>query len=222
MGGRTGGADATGRREGTALSHMVIFHTRDGQTGYEEVDELHDAVQLVESLRNRRGVEQARIFEMEEVPFDFRPYFRVELGDEPAPAPDPGEVIRVEDLTWSEHAASQAPQAVPQPAPQAPQAVPQAPQAVPQPAPQPAPQAPQAVPQAPQAPQPVPQPAPQAPQPYGDLPFADNGEQVTPLTESAQIPEPPPPPPPPPPVASERVADDGETVLGSRRGLFGL
>jgi len=63
-----------------ALSHMVIYRTADGQPGYHQADELDEAVRFVERLRNGDGVDGARIFKMEEVNFDFRPYFKVEIG----------------------------------------------------------------------------------------------------------------------------------------------
>ena len=160
------------------MSHMVIFRTVDGQPGYQEADELHDAVQFVESLRNRRGVEHARIFAMEEVPFDFKPYFRVELGEEPGPVPDRDDVVRVEDLAWSEPIG-----------------------ATTEPEPEDASVAPL---------------TPPPPPPY-DLPLADNGDEGVPLTESTQIPGPPPPPSP----AAEGESEEGDSVPGARRGLFG-
>ncbi len=62
------------------MSHMVIYRTADGQPGYHQADELDEAVRFVERLRNGDGVDGARIFRMEEVNFDFRPYFKVEIG----------------------------------------------------------------------------------------------------------------------------------------------
>jgi hypothetical protein len=62
------------------LSHMVIYRTADGQPGYHQAGELDEAVKFVERLRNGDGVDGARIFKMEEVNFDFRPYFKVEIG----------------------------------------------------------------------------------------------------------------------------------------------
>jgi hypothetical protein len=62
------------------LSHMVIYRTADGQPGYHQAEELDEAVRFVERLRNGDGVDGARIFRMEEVNFDFRPYFKVEIG----------------------------------------------------------------------------------------------------------------------------------------------
>ncbi len=62
------------------MSHMVIYRTADGQPGYHQAEELDEAVRFVERLRNGDGVDGARIFRMEEVSFDFRPYFKVEIG----------------------------------------------------------------------------------------------------------------------------------------------
>jgi hypothetical protein len=61
------------------MSHMVIYRGTDGKPGYHQTDEIIDAVQFVEKLRNEQSVEHARIFRLEEVQFEFRPYFRVEL-----------------------------------------------------------------------------------------------------------------------------------------------
>ena len=74
------------------MSHMVIYRTADGQPGYHQAEELDEAVRFVERLRNGDGVDGARIFKMEEVNFDFRPYFKVEIGPggvpvEAAPSP---------------------------------------------------------------------------------------------------------------------------------------
>lgn len=67
------------------MSHMVIYRGPDGKPGYHQTDGIHDAVGYVEQLRNDSGVEQARIFRLEEVQFEYRPYFRVELvAGEPA------------------------------------------------------------------------------------------------------------------------------------------
>ena len=61
------------------MSHMVIFQTPDGNPGYNQFESLEEAVRFVEKLRNEQHVETARMFALEEVRFDFRPYFRVEL-----------------------------------------------------------------------------------------------------------------------------------------------
>lgn len=75
--------------EETALSHMVIYRTADGQPGYHQAGELDEAVKFVERLRNTDGVDGARIFRMEEVNFDFRPYFKVEIGPGGLPVEEP-------------------------------------------------------------------------------------------------------------------------------------
>jgi len=62
------------------VPHLVKYSKADGQTGNHEVDELHEAIAYVERLRNDEGIDGARIYRIEEVQFEFRPYFRVELG----------------------------------------------------------------------------------------------------------------------------------------------
>ena len=61
------------------MSHLVIYRGADGSPGYHQTDEVHDAVSFVERLRNEQGVEGAQIYRMEQVNFEYRPYFRVEL-----------------------------------------------------------------------------------------------------------------------------------------------
>ncbi|NLA36577.1 MAG: hypothetical protein GX868_12970 [Actinobacteria bacterium] len=77
------------------MSHMVIFQTPDGDQGYNQFETVEESVAFVESLRNEQNVLSAKIFKLDEVKFEFRPYFRVQLaqlgaGDPPpayAPAP---------------------------------------------------------------------------------------------------------------------------------------
>ena len=65
------------------MSHMVIFQTPDGNPGYNQFETLDEAVRFVEKLRNEQSVETARMFALEEVKFDFKPYFRVEIDPRP-------------------------------------------------------------------------------------------------------------------------------------------
>lgn len=67
------------------MSHMVIYRGVDGKPGYHQTDDIHDAVSFVEQMRNEEGVEHARIFRLEEVVFEYRPYYRVELTDASGP-----------------------------------------------------------------------------------------------------------------------------------------
>ena len=60
---------------------MVIYRGADGKPGYHQTDEIHDAVGYVERIRNQEGVEHARIFRLEEVVFEYHPYFRVQLAE---------------------------------------------------------------------------------------------------------------------------------------------
>lgn len=62
------------------MSHMVIYRGADGKPGYHQTDDIHDAIGFVEQMRNDDGVEHARIFRLEEVVFEYRPYYRVELS----------------------------------------------------------------------------------------------------------------------------------------------
>jgi len=59
---------------------MVIYRGADGKPGYQQAEDIHDAVTFVEQMRNEEGVEHARIFRLEEVVFEYRPYYRVELA----------------------------------------------------------------------------------------------------------------------------------------------
>ena len=59
---------------------MVIYRGADGKPGYQQAEDIHDAVTFVEQMRNEEGVEHARIFRLEEVVFEYRPYYRVELS----------------------------------------------------------------------------------------------------------------------------------------------
>ena len=77
------------------MGHMVIFRGGDGKPGYHQVDELSEAIHHVEHLRNNEGIDHAQIFQMEEVTFEFRPYFRVEVASATA-APMPGDDVEPE------------------------------------------------------------------------------------------------------------------------------
>ena len=74
------------------MSHMVIFQTPDGNPGDNQFETVDESIGFVEKLRNEQNVLNARIFKLEELKFEFKPYFRVQLamlnsGDAPAAAP---------------------------------------------------------------------------------------------------------------------------------------
>ena len=80
------------------MSYMVLYTGLDGATSFGRCDELPGAVAEVERLRNEEGIEDAKIYRLDEVKFEIKPYFRVELPDASAltattaaavaPAPD--------------------------------------------------------------------------------------------------------------------------------------
>lgn len=79
------------------MSHMVIFRTPEGKPGYQPAETVEDAVEVVERLRNDEGVENVRIFRLEELTFEYRPYYKVEIaggasGDSSHHEPPAGEI----------------------------------------------------------------------------------------------------------------------------------
>ena len=63
------------------MSYMVIFRTPEGKPGYQQAEGVNEAVETVERLRNQDGVENVRIFRMEEVPFEYKVHYSVELKE---------------------------------------------------------------------------------------------------------------------------------------------
>jgi hypothetical protein len=173
---------------------MVIYRSGDGQPGYHQAEELDEAAKFVERLRNGDGVDSARIFHMEEVNFDFRPYFKVEIDPSGEPIQTP-----VADM-----GPGPAPAAQPEPAPGPGPAVP------PEPTPEPAPLAD------------APGPAPSAPSSdaWGDL-GGDSEAEPTPLIEQAESFMPDTSSDEPPPADGNGNGTDSEEGVGARRGLFG-
>jgi len=62
------------------MSHMVVYRSADGRTGYFQAEDLDRAVAYVEHLRNVEAVDDSRLFRMEEIPIEFKTYYRVEIG----------------------------------------------------------------------------------------------------------------------------------------------
>jgi hypothetical protein len=62
------------------MPHMVIFRSAEGKPGYHQAESLDEAVRFVEHLRNQEQVNETRIFRMEEVPIEFKTYYKVEVG----------------------------------------------------------------------------------------------------------------------------------------------
>lgn len=78
---------------------MVIFRSADGKPGYHQAETLEEAVAFVERLRNEDQVGDARVFRMDEVPIEFKVYYRVEVaGAPPADATPAGAGDAVADV----------------------------------------------------------------------------------------------------------------------------
>jgi hypothetical protein len=71
------------------MPFMVVYGTADGSPRYEQAEAIDEAALFVERLRNSEGIDNIRIFRMEEISFAFRPYYKVELGmpERQSPAP---------------------------------------------------------------------------------------------------------------------------------------
>jgi hypothetical protein len=172
---------------------MVIYRGTDGKPGYHQTDDIHDAVIFVEQLRNDDGVEHARIFRLEEVAFEYRPYFRVELkASEPMLSSGPAPVPAV----------APAPAPTPVAAAPAPAPAPSAEPASPTPAPSPAGQ--------PSTSSSILSPPPLTGNPTGS-PDSSSEAASPPATENQ-------PAASEPKQAPESSGDNG---VGARRGLFG-
>lgn len=87
------------------MEHLVRFTTPEGREGQHPAESLDEALRFVERLRNAEGTTDVRVFRMQEVVFEFKPYYRVELGageatpggdGDPLPVP-PGEARAGDD-----------------------------------------------------------------------------------------------------------------------------
>jgi len=148
--------------------HMVIFQNPDGDPGYNQFESVEDAVSFVEKIRNDQGIDSIRIFELNEVKFELKPYYKVELqalnaGAASRPAAAPSAPAAPAPQTQFA-AAPAAPAAAPAPTPQPTPVPDQSTSPFAAPAPTPAPESPSYQPSAPGA------PVPPADQPSDDQP----------------------------------------------------
>ena len=177
------------------MSHMVIFQAPGGSPGYNQFESLDEAVAFVESLRNDQNVTNARMFALEEIKFELKPFFKVELqaltaGDPSGQAyqGEPAADAAPTESAFGAPVAEDPPQEAPAPAPEPAPAPPVEPEPAPAPAPDPldepvgaqpftafsdpaqppAPEAPPAAP--PEAPAAPAAPAPAAPAPQPEPP----------------------------------------------------
>ena len=193
------------------MSHMVIFQTPDGNPGYNQFETLDEAVRFVEKLRNEQSVETARMFALEEVKFDFKPYFKVNI-DQTAVTAGSSSVPSSVASTLASSVASSASSGpvVDDEVPSGPSNGPSAPPVTPPVSPTPA-----FAPLAPSGPpvsfgEPPAPPAPPAP------PVSDPDSPVG--AEPATVGAPPPPTFMAPPAPAQTNSEEQPTT---RRGLFG-
>ncbi|MCB1255693.1 MAG: hypothetical protein KDB26_01215 [Microthrixaceae bacterium] len=139
---------------------MVIFENRDGHPGYNQFDSVESAVSFVEDLRNNQGIDKFQIFELKEVKFELKTYYRVQLQ-----ALNPGAPSKP---AAGQQAPAAQPAAAAQPAPK-----PAAETAAPAPAAPPQAAPPKAEP-TPAAAAPTPQSGAAAPVPPADQPSEDD------------------------------------------------
>jgi hypothetical protein len=66
------------------VTHIVIHDGGEATTQYCQFDDLETAVSYLEELRNTEEVEDAKLFVLDEVMFEVKQYFKVEVLD-PAP-----------------------------------------------------------------------------------------------------------------------------------------
>ncbi|MEO5842586.1 MAG: hypothetical protein ABIQ73_05695 [Acidimicrobiales bacterium] len=86
------------------MSYMVLYTGLDGSAAFERCEELGEAVAEVERLRNEQSIDSAQIYRLEEVKFEIKPYFRVELPDETAIANSAPTLASVSSSTVAEAA----------------------------------------------------------------------------------------------------------------------
>ncbi|HUP76488.1 MAG TPA: hypothetical protein VM282_25865 [Acidimicrobiales bacterium] len=124
------------------MSYMVLYTRLDSSAAFERCEELAAAVAEVERLRNEQSIDGAQIYRLEEVKFEIKPYFRVELPEVSAVASSAPSIASSatstvadaapadEDAPWttaSEPSMMIAPPPPPPPAPVAPMAYDDAP-----------------------------------------------------------------------------------------------
>ena len=61
------------------MEHLVKFRTAEGRDGQHTAAALDEALRFVERLRNHEGASEVRVFRMQEIPIEFKAYFKVEL-----------------------------------------------------------------------------------------------------------------------------------------------
>ena len=66
------------------MAYIVVYQREDGSSGVEECADIDLAIVTAERLRNVESIERPRILKTEEITYDFKPYYRVEVMAEGA------------------------------------------------------------------------------------------------------------------------------------------
>lgn len=72
------------------MEHLVTFKSAEGREGQHTAKTLEDALKFVERLRNHEGATDVRVFRMQEIPIEFKAYYKVELKGGDAPGAEDG------------------------------------------------------------------------------------------------------------------------------------
>ncbi|MFN8105398.1 MAG: hypothetical protein U0U69_13145 [Acidimicrobiia bacterium] len=84
------------------MAHMVTFRAADGKQESGLHEDVDEAIAFVEQLRNGGGADDIRLFEVTEIPLEFRAYYKVELsgpgGPQAAVVPEPAVLIAPEPV----------------------------------------------------------------------------------------------------------------------------
>ena len=63
------------------MAFIVVYQRADGSSAVESCSDLNAAVEAAERLRNVDAIERPRIFETNEIRYDFQPYYRIKVVD---------------------------------------------------------------------------------------------------------------------------------------------
>ena len=63
------------------MTHIVIYDDLDAMTQYRQFDDLENAVSYLEELRNSAEEDDAKLFALDEVRFEVKQYFKIEVLD---------------------------------------------------------------------------------------------------------------------------------------------
>lgn len=61
------------------MEHLVRFTSAEGRDGFHSANSLDEAVKFVERLRNSEEVDNVRLYRLQEIPIEFKAYFKVEV-----------------------------------------------------------------------------------------------------------------------------------------------